>query len=508
MWRRAWVVVRLDLFSKPVQSPKLRAYQIDAIDSVRREMARGRKRILLVSPTGSGKTVMMAEMVRGAVARGRRVLIVVHLRELIDQTIDKLRSAGVDHVGVLRGDDDRIDPNAPVQVASIQTLARRAKPMADLVILDECHRSISEGYHTHIWKHYDCHIIGFTATPQRTDGRGLGERFDAIVVAATYSALIAEGHVAGPVVYAPKDPPDLSGVKKRGGDYDEAQLEEVMRKLSGHIVPTWQEKAEGRVTVVFASGIDHSKDIVARFVAAGLSAAHLDGTTPDAERRDTIARLRAGKVQIVSNCGVLTEGFDAPEVRCVVIARPTASLILHMQTAGRGLRPGPVQPVIIDHANNVAVHGLPHEDREWSLDGSKKKPKEKNPYRTCKGCFAYVPARDPKCPYCGFVNPAAPRDLPEEIDAPMVSIGAVDVERNFYLSHVEKAFTLGLKPGFPAVKFKERFGRWPPWSWSNESKALYESDEGWQQRCAQRAAQRERWSPVIVREPYHGGGTD
>lgn len=453
------------------------------------------KRILVVSPTGSGKTVMFASIIASAVERGKRVLVVVHLRELVDQTIDKLAAAGITNVNVMRGNDKRKSATAFVTVCSIQTLARRGeKPEVDIVICDEAHRSLGPSFAASVWGHYRCVILGFTATPCRTDERGLGERFEAMVIAATYSELIAAGHVADPLVIGPKQAPDMSRVHRTAGDWNKGEVEEVMKKLSGHIVPTWLAKAENRSTIVFSSGIDHSLDIVRRFIEAGVTAEHVSGDTPEQERADILARLRSGETRVVSNCAVLTEGFDCPSVRCVVIARPTMSVILHMQTSGRALRPGEIRPIIIDHAGNVGRHGMPHHDREWSLDGKAMRPVEKNPFRQCKGCFAYVPATAGACPECGFEEPKKEAALPVEEEIEMVEVtGPSDPEVNDFIDLIAKAKSYGYKPGWIGFQWKTKYGAWPPRKWDRELKSEYDNDKPWQDAVARQTKVREAW---------------
>lgn len=481
------------LFSPRIEPAVLRPYQAAAIDSLRAKASAKKTRLLLTIPTGGGKTLTAANLIRSALKLGRRVLFVVHLRELVDQTVRALERCGVTDIGVMRGDDGRVDPDAPVQIASIQTLARRKRPEADVVLLDEAHRSISDGYVKHIWEAYpDAIIIGLTATPCRGDGRPLGERYQELIVAATYSELIADGFVADPLVVAPRVEPNTSRVRKVAGDWNEADLEEVMGAILGDIVPTWREHADGLKTICFASGINHSKDIVRRFLEAGVSAEHLDGTTSGLERAAILARLESGETTVVSNCAVLTEGFDMPAIRCAILARPTLSLVLHMQTSGRALRPGSVRPVILDHAGNVGRHGMPHEDRIWSIDGPAKRAAQKNPYRTCKKCFAYFLASQSACPHCGFEVPALPKELPKELAATMRPIVKADVERDFYRSAVNLAQSRGFKPGMASFKFKEKFGRWPPWAWSQETKREFEADTAWQVRLAQRTEWREQ----------------
>lgn len=488
---------------------RLRPYQIAAIESLRGECDAGKRRVLFACPTGSGKTVIAAEIVRFALSYGNRVLFVVHLRELVDQTIRALSSLGIEGVGVMRGDDGRADPDAPVQVASIQTLARRDRPAADVIILDEAHRSISDSYVKNIWQAYpDATIVGLTATPCRGDGRPLGEWYEALVVGAKYSELIAANYISEPIVYAPRSPPDLSHVRKVAGDWNEGELEEEMAKIVGDIVPTWQAHASGRRTIVFASGILHSLDIVRRFVEAGVAAEHLDGNTPGAERAAILDRLRTGETTVVSNCAVLTEGFDCPAIRCAIIARPTLSLVLHMQTVGRALRYGEARPIILDHAGNVTRHGMPHEDREWKIDGPPVAAKVANPHKTCKACFVYIPVAADVCPHCGAEQPKKPRELPKEEAGEMVRVDAVALERAFFDAQVKRARSMGFKPGFASFKFKEKFLKWPPWAWGAEVKAALAMDAGWHGRLEQRERER-AWAAeqAAEKETVDGEGT-
>lgn len=485
----------------------LRPYQRAAIDSLRASVTQGKRRLLLTCPTGSGKTLTAAELMRASLAFGNKVLFVVHLRELVDQTVRALARCGITHVGVMRGDDDRVDDTAPIQVASIQTLSRRDRPPAELIILDEAHRSLADTYVNNIWEAYpDAVVLGLTATPCRGDGRPMNERYEDLVVGASYSELIALGFVAEPIVYAPKVELDTSSLRKVAGDWDAEQVEEMMTGIAGEIVPTWLEHAGGRQTIVFASGIRHSRDIVRRFTEAGVAAEHLDGETPGDERAAILARLSSGETALVSNCSVLTEGFDAPAIRCAVIARPTLSLVLHMQTAGRALRPGPIQPVIIDHAGNVGRHGLPHEDRTWSITGPAKRVATKNPYRVCKKCFAYYLASASACTHCGHVPPVAERELPTETPAQIERVTANTLERSFYVSGVNLARSRGFKPGMAAFKFKEKFGKWPPWAWSQETKTIFANDTEWQRRLEARQLEKAHWAqvdaaPVIPADP-------
>jgi len=374
-------------------APELRPYQAKGIELARAARRSGHRRILLSLPTGGGKSVLAAEMIRSAVSEfGARVLVVAHRKELIDQFYVHLARVGITP-GILRGEDDRTDPSAPVQLGTIQTLSRRDLPPADIVFVDEAHRCPGESYRKLLAEYPKATIFGLTATPARLDGRPLREHFDVLVQVAAYSELIAEGSIAAPIVYRARVLPDLRKVKKTAGDYDEGELEDACMGIHviGDVIRGWKAHAEGRRTVVYAVGIDHSKALVEDFRAEGVRAKHLDGTTPTEDRDQMLVDLYTGKLEMVCNVGVLTEGWDCPPVKCCVMARPTMSLTLWMQCSGRILRPwGGVAPLLLDHGGNVERHFLPHMDREWSLDGKVSKPVDATRYHVCAGCYAYV----------------------------------------------------------------------------------------------------------------------
>lgn len=481
-------------------SPVLRPYQIAALGRARDARMGGARRVLITAPTGSGKSVLACEMIRTQVtSHGARVLVVAHRKELIDQFYVNLSRVGL-VPGILRGQDERTDPSAPVQVGTIQTLLRRELPPAHIVFIDEAHRVPGKSY-AHVLERYPkATVFGLTATPCRIDCKPLMEHFDALVQSASYSELIDAGAIVAPIVYAPRKPPDISKVHTIGGDYHEGELEAAMMQahVVGDVVNTWMQRSEGRKTVLFAVSIAHSKELAANFAAEGVKVAHLDGTTPDMEREQILVDLEFGKLQMVCNVGVLVEGWDQPSVKCLVMARPTKSLTLWMQCAGRILRPwGTQPPVILDHSGNVDRHGLPHEDREWSLDGKAQRTSATK-YRTCPACYAYV-SKNP-CPVCGHELVAKSRapvktapGVLERIDAAIKKENE-DPKRVFFDKQCELARRKGFKPGYAAAKYKEAFGdHWPPWSWSQKAKADFAADPEWQARVAKRTRDREFW---------------
>lgn len=452
---------------------KLREYQLRGIEQASKRIAAGARRLCLVLPTGGGKTVVASEIIRRAVARGRRVLFLAHRRELLDQTINKLTDAGVHDVGlVLAGERQRYRPHAPVQVASVQTLVRRVMPPADLVFVDEAHHSNAGSYEKILANYSRASILGLTATPVRDDGRGLVEQFDDCLVVSTPRELIAEGHLAKPRVFGARERADLSKVHTRGGDYVHAELENAMMKsrLIGDVVQHWIKLAHDRTTVVFATSVAHSQSIVQAFRDYGVAAEHLDGTTPADERKAILARLASGVTEVVSNCAVLTEGWDLPRCKCVILARPTQSLSLYLQMAGRGLRPWEgVDPLLLDHGECVDRHGFPQDERDWAsyFSGKKRGANDSAPVKDCPSCYAIVPAAAKVCDACGHVFISEPREAPKQVDEELVERTSVqerpvDERRDWYKSVLLDGASRNRKLGWCRHRYNERYAQWPP----------------------------------------------
>ncbi len=399
----------------------LRPYQVDAINRLRSLVGGGKKRLILQMTTGGGKTVCAAELIRLAVSKGKRVLFLAHRRELVRQCADKLRAFGVTHQVIMADQDTGrvlVTYSNPVQVASKDTLWSRAMrskridlPPADLVICDEAHRSLSKTWVALINKYPEATVIGLTATPSRKDGSAMGSIYDDMVKAISCQELISGGYLVPFKVFAPYRP-SLKGVKVVAGDYNKVQLEERMDKveLVGDIVANWKELAGDRQTIVFASGIEHSMHICQEFTRAGVTAVHVDGETPPDERDESFKMVMNGDVQVLCNCDVCVEGTDLPPVSCIVLARPTKSIVRYKQMVGRGMRPWPGKEhaVLLDHAGCVYFHGFPEDDVEWSLEGgkveertaAKKKAKGESEPIICKKCHCAF-RNGSRCPNCG-----------------------------------------------------------------------------------------------------------
>ena len=467
------------------QAPTLWPYQVEIISRLDEALAAGKRRPLIVMPTASGKTVVLGEIIRRAAARQQRVLLLAHRRELITQASRELYAAGVDHGIVEAGFPSR--PHVPVQVASIATLWARAVrgsamelPAADLVVIDEAHHAPARTYRGIIEAYPHAVILGATATPCRTDGRGLGV-FDELIIGRRERELTADGYLVPARVYAPSRP-DLSGVAVARGDYVEEQLAKVMDTgtLVGDVVTHWLRLAQWRPTVVFATGVAHSQHLANEFRLAGVLAEHLDGSTPAEERDAILARLARGDIDLVSNAMVLTEGWNCPVASCQVLARPTKSLRLYRQMVGRVLRiaPGKSDALILDHAGAVFAHGFPDEPIAWTLGADRR---AENPAQTarksghtpsltdCPECHA-VRLEGKPCDFCGW-RPRPRAVAPDVIDGELAEVGRdrksmprnIDAaeRRRWHAELVWIAEERGHKPGWAAHKYKDKFGSFP-----------------------------------------------
>ncbi|MSP75553.1 MAG: DEAD/DEAH box helicase [Rhodospirillaceae bacterium] len=469
----------------------LRPYQLDMAARIWKYVAAGQRRVLAVLATGGGKTVLAGKIISDHVDKGGRVLFVAHRRELISQASAKLHVAGVDHGIIQAGFPTR--PGEHVQVASVQTLHARAvrtsgmeMPQADLVVVDEAHHVRARTYRQILAAYPDAIVVGLTATPCRADGRGLGTCFNVIVEGPSIAELIAIGSLVPTKVYAPATP-DLAGVATRGGDYVEGQLAERMDKpaLVGDVVTHWHRLADRRSTVVFATGVGHSLHVRDEFRRSGVMAEHIDGSTPTEERDAILARLAVGTVEVVCNCAVLTEGWDRPEVSCLVLARPTKSPALYRQMTGRVLRPAPgkVDALVLDHAGAVFEHGFVEDPVVWSLDEDQRAESRAQKDRrtrqqtrtltTCPECSAVRWQGDP----CGSCN-WRPRVKPLAVEIVDGDLAAVDRDRKarsgaftegerakFHGMLLGIARQRGYQDGWAAHKYREKFGTWPASRW-------------------------------------------
>jgi DNA repair protein RadD len=383
----------------------LRPYQHEMIDAARDRMRLGSKRTLLVLPTGGGKTVVAAAIISAAESKGSRVLFLAHRRELISQTADKLLRFGVQPGVILAGEPKAL--HRSVQVASVQTLIRRPGELGqvDLIFVDEAHHLVEGNTYDKLLEWWPgARVVGLTATPWRLDGAGLADVFDSHVLVRTPRQLRDEGYLV-PVTGWEYAPVNTRSARVKGGDFDAKSMEQaaMSKTLFGEIIGDWKAHAGGVRTVLFGCTVAHSAAMAQAFVDAGVPAEHLDGETPKDKRAAILSRLRSGDTRVLCNVNVATEGWDCPELECVILARPTLSTSLYLQMVGRVLRPseGKATARIHDHARCLAAHGHPYADRDYSP--------EKSSGASRKEVESTV-RRDKRCPSCSAVVVTWPCD--------------------------------------------------------------------------------------------------
>jgi len=370
---------------------------------------------------------MFSYMAGRAVEKGLRVWILAHRVELLDQISRTLSSFGVSHGMIAPGYIG--DRRRPVQVASVFTLARRLDryDAPDLIIVDEAHHAISTSTWGRVITAFPkAKLLGVTATPIRLSGEGLGDLFECMVQGPTMRELIELGALSPYRLFAPAGV-DLSGVHTRMGDFVRGEIEAAMDKpsVTGDAVSHYQKLAPGRRAVAFCVSVEHAVHVAEQFRAAGIPAQAIDGAMDRSLRASVLSEFSAGRVQVLASCDLISEGFDVPAIEAAILLRPTQSLGLYLQQVGRALRtfPGKNEAVILDHAGNVKRHGLPDEERAWSLDGAAKKKgaqKSEVPVKTCGSCFATVHSAATHCS-CGFEFPVQKREV-EHVDGELQEI--------------------------------------------------------------------------------------
>lgn len=403
----------------------LRPYQIDSVSGIRHAYGCGYRAPILVLPTGGGKTVIFVFIAFNAAMKGKRVLILIHRRELLKQASRTLSDFGVEHGLIASG--LTFSPFHSVQVASVQTIVRRMEKIRwtpDIIIVDECHHATHKTTWGKVLQHYPrAKILGVTATPERLDGQGLGAEsggfFDTMITGPSVADLTAQGYLSPAVIYAPTTQIDLSGVKTRGGDFAQNELAAVMDRptITGDAVGTYRKHCHQQPAIAFCASVQHAEHVAAAFSSAGYRAASVDGGMDHATRASRVADLGAGRLDVLTSCDIISEGTDVPVVSAAILLRPTQSLSLCLQQMGRVLRPfpGKTHATILDHVGNVFRHGFPDDDRAWSLEGKqkgkgKKKDDDAPAIRQCEKCYAvHRPA--PVCPKCGFAYPKQAREI-------------------------------------------------------------------------------------------------
>jgi DNA repair protein RadD len=414
-------------------TPTLRPYQHQAVEQIRQAYRQGHRAVLFVLPTGGGKTVVFSHIAEQAAARGNRICVLVHRQELLRQASASLSALGVRH-GLIAANRS-MDLSAPVQVASVQTLARRLRhipaDLFQLLVIDEAHHS-NAGTWAKVLQHFgSARVLGVTATPCRSDGRGLGEHYQALVMGPTPAELTEQGFLAAARVLAPPGPSMMS-LRKRMGDYDLAQAGQILQagQALGDTLSHYRRYLDGQTAIAFCCSVAHAEAVAELFNRHGVAAASIDGTMDSSTREQLLGDLGAGRLKVLTSCQLIGEGVDVPSVAGAILLRPTQSVSLHLQMIGRCLRPQPGKTaVILDHVGNVLRLGHHLEEREWSLDGVARRDREKSPsVKICPKCFAALPSAKPICLDCGHEFVAERREL-VHVDGELEEITTVSRKR-------------------------------------------------------------------------------
>ena len=373
---------------------------------------------LVVAPTGAGKTIMLSALVGERHKKGKRILVIQHRDELVKQNKEKFERVNpYITTSIVNGTVKHWDGDAVFSM--IQTMSRdrnlRDRPLFDMVVIDEGHHAAARTYtkviNAVLEDNDKAEIVGFTATPNRGDGKGLRSVFNNCAHQIELATLIREGFLVRPKSYVidlgVSD--QLDKVTKRGKEYDMQEVASIMDRqvINNRIVDEWKEKAGGRKTVVFCSTVDHAAHVCDAFVMAGIKSNYVTGETDKDERAAMLYDLEFGDTQVIVNVAVLTEGFDAPPVSCIILTRPCSQKGTMVQMIGRGLRildpelyPNIIKTdcIVMDFGTSIITHG--GLDESANLDGVDKSIGGDAPTKVCPDCGSEVSANTRVCPIC------------------------------------------------------------------------------------------------------------
>ena len=449
---------------------------------------------ILCSPTGSGKSYICALMAKQTLNAGETFGILTPREEILVQMADTIAEVcGHQNVGILKAGYE-YHRDRPIQVISWPTLlSRTAKseawfPTLDRVGIDECHLSVSKKMSERILPYYKdrSKVFGVTATPARKTGKGLGSFFTSIKHVTSVRQLIKDGKLAPCDYYAGKLP-DVSKLKTRLGDFEQKGLHDVTAELVGDVVDNWSRLAADRHTIVFAVDIAHCESLNEQFLKAGVRSASLHIHKTPERRRQIVESFKAGEIQVLVNVSICSYGFDAPSVDCIVLARPTKSIVMHLQMLGRGMRvhDGKTECMVLDHADNVRRLGQADDlyrwrlalnskaSENWTRDARSQDSKDgADKIHECRSCH-HLFSRSLVCPKCGTEAPVRKRDV-VTVDANLVRIShrhGTDKsdnwpnDRRFYLMLLYYGDAKGYSRKWAYWKFVERTGGNPEHAW-------------------------------------------
>lgn len=390
------------------------------MDKARQSLAKGNKSVLLVSPAGSGKSVVIAAIAKSVADKSGHVLFLVHRKELVDQITNTFKTAEI--------------PGDSFTAMTVGKIVHRfdVLPKPTLIITDESHHALAATYQK-IYQHYaDVPRLGFTATPWRLNGDGLGDIYQDMVEGPSVKWLI-ENHFLAPFHYWGATEIDKTKLRKRNGEYTNKSMDDAFGKfVFGDTIEQYRKHSDSQQAIVYAYSVEFSEKVAAAFNAAGITAVHADAKTPKRERAEIMTGFKHGDIKILCNVDLISEGYDVPDCNTIIMLRPTKSLVLDVQQSMRGMRYRPGKEAqIIDQVGNFKEFGLPDADREWTLSARPKKKRDGEiPPQTCEQCLAtfYEWARDDEgalvCPECGAPKPVSePGDNSKErVDAELIDL--------------------------------------------------------------------------------------
>lgn len=461
----------------------LRPHQEEFIEKIRNAF-KTHKCVMAQAPVGFGKTVVSAFMAKKILEKNNSLFFTVHRKDLITQTHRTFRKFNIPH-GIISPDHIPAKKCA-IQICSISSLQNRLEKYnpPKLIIIDEVHHCGAKGWNKVIsyYKNKGCYILGLSASPWRLSQEGFTDYFDILIHGPETEWLIENKFLSEYKLLAPSTP-NLDKVHKRMGEYVQSELEDLMDtpKITGCAIEHWNKHAKDKLTVCFCTSIKHSKDTAAAFNKAGIPAAHLDGECDIELRKEIINKFSNREIKVITNCNIFCEGFDLSSqvdkditVESVILLRPTASLSLYIQQTGRALRYKPYPAIILDHANCVMTHGLPDQQRTWSLEGRKKDKKvDDGPkIKLCPECYGATQSWRKECPFCKHAFTVEAREVEqvagtlEKIDLEALKIARKKQEG--MAKTYDEFVAIGIARGYPKphawarirMKFRKKASEW------------------------------------------------
>lgn len=473
--------------------------QEEFVTQLRQSLRAGNKSVLGVASPAFGKTVVAGHIIAAALSKGGSAWFLVHRKNLLRQTSKSFWSAQIEH-GLITG--GRMRTSSAVQVGTIGTVFSRIEKLTapKILFVDEAHLARGNMFETVIkWAlSKGSIVIGLTGTPERLDGKALGDIFEDMVEARSTQWLIEQGRLSDYEMYTTQVQPDLSHVKKSGGDYNREQLAEVMdsRKIVGDTVSHWKKLANGKITVCYCVNVKHSKHTAEYFNQNGVPAVHVDAETTEAELRDACEGLASGKYLVLCNCELVIEGFDLSAqvgkditIECCILLRPTQSKARYLQMVFRSLRRKDYPAIILDHAGCAQRHGLPDDIQEWSLEGKEKGKKkaaaDEVKIKQCGNCYAVFRPGPQTCPHCGAPVAGQQREL-EVVEGELQKVDKLAIRKEQKREQgsartLDDLVALGLRRGmakadsWAAIIMASREGRKASRSDYNKAREILES---------------------------------